>query len=184
LISDLNKARSLSETDLPQVLGALQKQLGSEGLPLRAKRQAQSALAELQAKHKVWEKLQKSTGASIDISSVAADLLGQGSVVVAPVDGASDDQLRSLIDSIKKRSPSFAALLGATDGTKVSFVAAVSDDLIAKGLKAGDWVREAAKVAGGGGGGRPQMAQAGGKDASKLADALQAAKAFADKVLK
>ena len=67
--------------------------------------------------------------------------------------------------------------------TKVTFIAAVSDDLIAKGLKAGDWVKEAAKVAGGGGGGRPQMAQAGGKDPGKLADALSAAKSFADKLL-
>jgi alanyl-tRNA synthetase len=65
----------------------------------------------------------------------------------------------------------------------VNFVAAVSDDLIAKGLKAGDWIRETAKVAGGGGGGRPQMAQAGGKDPSKLADALETARRFArDKV--
>ena len=115
----------------------------------------------------------------MDVSSIASDLLTQGPVIVSSIDSASDDQLRALIDSIKKRSPSFAALLGATDGQKVSFVAAVSDDLIAKGLKAGDWVREAAKVAGGGGGGRPQMAQAGGKDPAKLAEALDAARRFA-----
>ena len=69
-----------------------------------------------------------------------------------------------------------AILLGATDGQKVFFVAAVSDDLIAKGLKAGDWVRQAAQAAGGGGGGRPQMAQAGGKDPAKLAEALEIAR--------
>ena len=57
--------------------------------------------------------------------------------------------------------------------------AAVSDDLIAKGLKAGDWIREAAKAAGGGGGGRPQMAQAGGKDPTKLPDALRIAQQYA-----
>jgi alanyl-tRNA synthetase len=62
-------------------------------------------------------------------------------------------------------------------------VAAVSDDLIARGLKAGDWIRETAKVTGGGGGGRPQMAQAGGKDSAKLPEALQAARAFAEKAL-
>jgi alanyl-tRNA synthetase len=74
-------------------------------------------------------------------------------------------------------------LASAGDG-KVNFVAAVSDDLIAKGLKAGDWVRETAKVAGGGGGGRPQMAQAGGKDPAKLPEALRAARAFAEKSVK
>ena len=60
----------------------------------------------------------------------------------------------------------------------------VSDDAIAKGLKAGDWVKEAAKITGGGGGGRPNMAQAGGKDPAKLADALAAARTFAEKNLK
>jgi alanyl-tRNA synthetase len=64
---------------------------------------------------------------------------------------------------------------------KVSFVAAVSDDVIKTGLKAGDWIREAAKVAGGGGGGRPQHAQAGGKDPAKLGEALEVARAFAAK---
>ncbi len=61
----------------------------------------------------------------------------------------------------------------------MTFIAAVSDDLISAGLKAGDWIRETAKVAGGGGGGRAQMAQAGGKDPTKLQDALTQARAFA-----
>jgi alanyl-tRNA synthetase len=184
LEKSLTSAQSLPESELPQTINAIQKQLATDTLPLRAKRHVQTAIAELQSKHKAWEKSQKSAGSSIDIASIASGLLSQGNVIVAPVEGASDDQLRGLIDSIKKRSPSFAALLGATDGQKVSFVAAVSDDLIAKGLKAGDWVREAAKVAGGGGGGRPQMAQAGGKDPSKLAEALRVAKDFAEKMLK
>jgi len=71
----------------------------------------------------------------------------------------------------------------ANDGTKLSFVTAVSEDLITKGLKAGDWVKEAAKLAGGGGGGSAQMGQAGGKDPAKLADALAAGRQFALKVL-
>ena len=55
---------------------------------------------------------------------------------------------------------------------------------IAKGLKAGDWVREAAKAAGGGGGGRPHMAQAGGKDPSKMVEALEVARRFATSTVK
>jgi alanyl-tRNA synthetase len=74
-------------------------------------------------------------------------------------------------------------MLASAEATKVTFVAAVSDDLIAKGLKAGDWVREAAKAAGGGGGGRPQMAQAGGKDPSKLSEALKIARDYAAKAV-
>ncbi len=182
LDASITQTRLLPEPELPQRINALQKQLGVENLPLRAKRRGQAAVAELQAKQKAWEKSQKSAGASIDVAQVAANLLNNsagGNIVVASLDNASDDQLRSVIDSIKKRSPSFAALLAGSDGTKLSFVAAVSDDLIAKGLKAGDWVREAAKAAGGGGGGRPQMAQAGGKDPSKLGEALKVAREFA-----
>jgi len=55
--------------------------------------------------------------------------------------------------------------------------------LIAKGLKAGDWIRDTAKVAGGGGGGRPQLATAGGKDLSKIDDALNTARDIARKIL-
>ena len=166
-----------------ELVEAVQKQLGSDNLPLSAKRKAQQIVAELQAKHHAWEKSQKSSGASIDIAKIASELLASGNVIVAPIEGASDDQLRAVIDSVKKRSPSFAALLASSDGAKISFVAAVSDDLISRGLRAGDWIRETAKVAGGGGGGRPQMAQAGGKDPSKLEDALKVAREFAKKAL-
>jgi alanyl-tRNA synthetase len=100
------------------------------------------------------------------------------------VPGAAQDQLLSALDSIRKRAGSYGVLLGAAADDKVAFVAAVSDDLIAMGLKAGDWVREAAKVTGGGGGGRPQMAQAGGKDPAKLNDALEAARSFARAAVK
>ena len=186
----IHAARNLPEEQLPQALHAFQKSLGAEGLPLRAKRRGQAALSELQAKHRAWEKSQqKSTSAAIDVAAVASQLLekaecrGGGKVVVSLVDGANDDQLRALIDSIKKRQPSFAAMLAASDGNKISFVAAVSDDLIAKGLKAGDWIRDTAKAAGGGGGGRPQMAQAGGKDPAKLDAALQVARSFASQKL-
>ena len=94
------------------------------------------------------------------------------------------EQLLQAIDSVKKKAGSYAVLLGSVADDKVSFVAACSDDLIKAGLKAGDWIRETAKVAGGGGGGRPQMAQAGGKDPSKLGEALEVAKSFATKTVK
>ena len=100
-------------------------------------------------------------------------------MVVASIDGADADALRSAMDVIRKKKPDAAVLLGAVAADKVAFVAAVPDALIKKGLKAGDWVREVAKIAGGGGGGRPDMAQAGGKDPAKLGDALDAGRTFA-----
>jgi alanyl-tRNA synthetase len=174
-----------------QVVERLQKRLAENELPLRTKRRGQAAVADFQSKLKALEKTQRQAATSnIDLSGVADDLLakapalGPGKLLVGEVSGATDEQLRGAMDSLRKKSPSHGILLGsATDG-KVFFVAAVSDDLIAKGLKAGDWIRETAKVAGGGGGGKPQMAQAGGKDPSKLADALVRAREFAQSAVK
>jgi alanyl-tRNA synthetase len=104
--------------------------------------------------------------------------------IVAHLDNADKDMLLAAIDVIKSKCPDAAIMLFAPDeeAGKVSIVARVPDDLIEQGLKAGDWVREAAKVCGGGGGGRPDMAQAGGKDPAKIPDAMQAAKQYAEKV--
>src|SRR5256885_16767390 len=121
-----------------------------------------------------------------NIREVAADFvarLNDGTVLVVEAKTSDQDDLLGTIDSVKKQVSTYAIMLAAVSGDKVNFVAAVSDDLIAKGLKAGDWIRETAKVAGGGGGGRPQVAQAGGKDPSKLDDALNVARDFADKAL-
>jgi alanyl-tRNA synthetase len=185
LLQSLDRARALPEPQLPQTIASLQKQLGGEHVPLRARHKGQSILSELQAKYKAWEKSQRATAPQLDVATIATNLLeraipiGPGKLIVDEIPGAGDDQLRTTMDSLKKRTGSFGILLGSAQDGKVTFVAAVSDDLIAKGLKAGDWVREAAKVTGGGGGGKPQMAQAGGKDASKLSDALEVARRFA-----
>ena len=123
----------------------------------------------------------------MDAIKIAADLLAQappisgGKLVIGQIPGATDDQLRSAIDSLRKKSPTHAILLAASDDQKVTFVAAVSDDIIAKGLKAGDWIKQVAAIAGGGGGGRPQMAQGSGKDPSKIDAALDAARQIAAK---
>lgn len=68
----------------------------------------------------------------------------------------------------------FIALAAEIDGRPI-FIAAATDDVVARGLSASDVVKIAAGLAGGGGGGRPQLAQAGGKDASRIDDALAAA---------
>lgn len=136
------------------------------------------------------KKLASGAGAAADPVTAAAKLLeaapafGPGKLIVGEIPGASSDQLLQAMDSLKKKAPSHGILLGSVADDKVNLLSAVSDDLIKLGLKAGDWIREAAKAAGGGGGGRPQMAQAGGKDPSKLPDALEVAKAFAAKMVK
>jgi alanyl-tRNA synthetase len=86
--------------------------------------------------------------------------------------------MRGLIDTIRKKSQSpVAVLLASVQDDKVVLVGGLSRGLVDRGLSAGKWVGDAAKSVGGGGGGRPDLAQAGGKDPEKLPEALAAAKA-------
>jgi alanyl-tRNA synthetase len=73
---------------------------------------------------------------------------------------------------LKKKAKSAAIVLAFDDDGKVTLLAGVTDDLVKKGLSAGDIVKEIAPIVDGGGGGRPQMAQAGGKSPEKINDAL------------
>ncbi len=93
--------------------------------------------------------------------------------IAARMDGVDVAELRNMAEQARDKMGSGVVLLGAVqeDG-KVNFVTAASKDYIARGIKAGDIVREIAKIASGGGGGRPDMATAGGKDATKIEDAL------------
>ncbi len=105
--------------------------------------------------------------------------IGQTAVVMGEVAPAPAEQLRTAIDSIKKKAGSAAVVLAVKEeDSKVLLLAGVTDDLIQKGLRAGDIVKEIAPIVGGGGGGRPQMAQAGGKDPSTIQEALEKAEEF------
>ncbi|ESU30682.1 alanyl-tRNA synthase [Bacillus sp. 17376] len=94
-------------------------------------------------------------------------------LLAARVQVADMNSLRNMADDLKQKLGSAVILLGMTDGSKVNLIAAVTDDLIKQGYQAGKLIKEAAAICGGGGGGRPDMAQAGGKDPSKLDNALQ-----------
>jgi len=103
-----------------------------------------------------------------------AKKVGEVTLLAAQVNVANMDSLRDLADRMKQKLGSAVIVLGAANEGKVHLVAAVTPDLVAKGYNAGNIVKEAASRCGGGGGGRPDMAQAGGKDPSKLQEALQA----------
>lgn len=85
------------------------------------------------------------------------------------------EALRGLADELKAKLPDAVLVLGAPMDDKVNFVVAVPKEAVGRGLHAGKLVKEIAAVCGGGGGGRPDMAQAGGKDAGKLDEALKLA---------
>jgi alanyl-tRNA synthetase len=105
-----------------------------------------------------------------DLSSQAVDVKGV-KVLAVTLDGADPQALRETLDQLKNKLKSAAIVLGSTEGGKVSLIAGVTSDLTSK-LKAGELVNYVAQQVGGKGGGRPDMAQAGGTDATKMTAAL------------
>ena len=106
-------------------------------------------------------------------------------LIVAEVAGGNAGRLRSLIDQLRRENSNVAVLLASRmPEDKVLLVAGVSEQLIGGGLDAGKWVGAVAPVVGGGGGGKPGMAQAGGRYAEKIPSALEKAKDFARSALR
>jgi alanyl-tRNA synthetase len=93
-------------------------------------------------------------------------------VLAAKVNATDMNNLRAMVDDLKQKLESAVIVLASPQGEKVNIIAGVTKDLIAKGHHAGKLVKEVATICGGGGGGRPDMAQAGGKDASQIEKAL------------
>jgi alanyl-tRNA synthetase len=107
-----------------------------------------------------------------------AEEIGGVKVVVGSLGELADQpQMLDLADRIRQRLGEAAVVLGGASEGKVALVGSFSDGAVAAGLSAADVVRSAAAVVGGGGGGRENVAQAGGRDPSKLGDALDAARA-------
>ena len=114
----------------------------------------------------------------------AAQIVGT-TVVIAEVPGAGPQEMRELIDQLRRKAAPIAVLLGSRseeDG-KVTLIAGLSRDLVSRGIDAVSWVRAAAAIVGGSGGGRPDMAQAGGKIPEKLPEAFEAARTAVEKML-
>jgi alanyl-tRNA synthetase len=109
-----------------------------------------------------------------DLASQAVDVKG-AKVLAATLEGADAKALRETMDKLKDRLKSAAIVLGAVDGGKVALIAGVTADLTAR-VKAGELVNFVAQQVGGKGGGRPDMAQAGGTEPAKLAAALATVK--------
>ena len=124
------------------------------------------------------------TRSEADALLADAEKIGDTSVIVGPLSNAPIEQVRKALDSLKQKAASAAIVVGVPDGDdKVMLIAVMTDDVVAKGLKAGDVIKQIAPIVNGGGGGRPQMAQAGGKDPSKLNDALESAKTIIKQAL-
>jgi len=130
---------------------------------------------------KLQQQLKK--GAAVDLAGAAdklfaaAQKVGDAMVIVGALPAGPEEQVRNQIDRLKQKAGSAVVLIGCADDGKVQLYAAVTEDLVAKGVHAGQLVGQIAPIVGGKGGGRPTMAQAGGKDPAKLDEALDAARA-------
>jgi alanyl-tRNA synthetase len=118
----------------------------------------------------------KQTGASFMAEAKqlldGCEKIGLVSVVIGRLSAASAEQGREAVDMLKKKAKSAVIVLGFAEDGNATLLAGVTDDLVKNGLNAADLVKEIAPLIDGGGGGRPQMAQAGGKNPEKIDDAL------------
>jgi len=148
--------------------------LGSEQDPVAAARRLTERLGELEE--------QVAKAGSAEISKKAEEIAASGhkiggvTVFVGRGEDADQRSLLDLADRIKSRAGEAAVVLGGADDGKVALVASFSKGVVDRGLSAAEVVREAAQIIGGGGGGRENVAQAGGRDASRLDEALACAR--------
>ena len=114
--------------------------------------------------------------AQTQLQALQPEMIGEVEAVIAQVEVPNQELLRSLADQLRDRMKKGVVLLASVQEDKVSLVAMATKEAVAAKAHAGNLVKEVAKIVGGGGGGRPDMAQAGGKDPAKLAEALLKAK--------
>ena len=167
--------------DVGAEVATLQRDVAEAVIPVVVRHRLGEKLAELRQIAKKQAKQQSAASGRSATQQVAglleaAETVNGVTIVVGQIDDAPADALRGAIDWIRNKTPASAVLLASASGGKVTMVAGMSKEAVAKGLKAGDLVREVAPIVGGRGGGKPEMAQAGGQDAGAIPEALDKAK--------
>jgi alanyl-tRNA synthetase len=143
-----------------------------------------NAVERLSARVKELERKPKG-GPELDVSALAERAVEKGGVhvLVEAQEGLDSNALRDVSDTVRQKLGNAVVFLGSAVDGRVFLVANVAPAAVERGISAGDLVRTAAPIVGGGGGGRPTLAQAGGKDPDKLDEALAAARAEIEKAL-
>ena len=161
LLTNLSQSLSVKPSDLPERIKAMADQA----------RAAEKQLKEARMKAAVH-------GIEALLSKVAhitlTDQVDNMPLLAATAGEVPMDALRELMDRLRQKLESGVIILGSHADGKACFMCSVSEDLLAEGIHAGKLIGAVAKLAGGGGGGKPDKAQAGGKDGSKVADAIKA----------
>ncbi len=136
-------------------------------------KKAEALMAELKESQKEIEVI-KSRMAAAKANDIMSGIkhVGDINLIVAQLDNSTVDNLRKTGDAIKEKTPMCVCVFGANTDGKISFVAMAGADAVAKGVHCGKIIKEITAIAGGSGGGKPDSAQGGGKDAGKIDDAL------------
>lgn len=129
-----------------------------------------------QAEKQLQNELAKQTSAAIDILADKTEKIGAFNILIAQVPANDAEQLRSAGDRLRDRLQPAAVVLAADIKGKAVWAVMLSSEVVKAGLHAGNMVSKIARITGGGGGGRPDMAQAGGKNPARIPQALQAAR--------
>jgi alanyl-tRNA synthetase len=154
-------------------LGEAGELLGSRRDALAAARRAAERIVELE--ERLAEVGREQAGAEAEELAGTGEVVGGIKVIVARAGGDSS-RLRDLADQVRQREGDAAVVLGGPSDGKAALVASFSPSAVDRGASAVEILREAANLIGGGGGGRPEAAQAGGRDAERLDEALEAAR--------
>jgi alanyl-tRNA synthetase len=143
--------------------------------PEGVKEKVAETLAAFDAERKQRLAVEKELARKV-VESLVAEEINSVKVIAAQVPALPPQVMRDMSDLLRERLKSGVIVLGTVFEDKPSFLAVVTSDLVSKGYNAGNIVREVAKVTGGSGGGKPTMAQAGGKDKTKIDEALRLVK--------
>ncbi len=188
LREQIESMKSLSDADLAPAIAEVSVQLDSMTLSLTDKAALREQLGELQERAKAAAKQAAAAAretavkeARVIADSALADLRPY---IVGTVSAGEDrGALQAALKVLQDKCPKAGALLLSASAERVALIAWVPDAQIKQGLKAGDWIRAAAEACGGKGGGKPNQAQGGGTDPSKLGDAAKAASEFAARAI-
>jgi len=153
--------------------------------------QAEELPARIESMQEEIKRLQQQLkkGAATDLQSAADKLLanataaGGAKVIVGEMPAGPEEQMRQQVDRLRQKAASAVIVIAWPVDSEVQLMTAVTEDLVKRGLHAGKLIGQVAQVLGGKGGGKPTMAQAGGKDPSKLGEALQLARELANQML-
>ena len=183
LVQRAEALKAAAAEDLATGLSELQTTLASATIPVRQRERLRELLAELQKRVRQQQKIDAAGAVAVVKTEIdkllsTAEKSGDTTIVIGELPELPVEALKAGADMIKQRCGSAAVLFGVRSSDKAMLLAAMTPDLVAKGLKAGELVKAIAPLVDGGGGGPPTMAQAGGRTPQRIPEALAAGRAW------